>query len=81
MSLLPPKQQKQRIKKGEKPTHPANITNDKPTYFKEYRQANLEHIKAQERTKYFKKKYQLTDEYVSLFGEHSGHMYKIQMEY
>lgn len=52
-------------------------TEDKSLYFKEYRKNNQEHIRNLERLKYYKQKYNLEPEFVSLFGEYSGDIFKI----
>jgi len=54
-----------------------NKTEDKSLYFKEYRKNNQEHIRNLERMKYYKNKYNLEPEFVSLFGEYSGDVFKI----
>ena len=54
-----------------------NKTENKLEYFREYRKQNQEHLKNLERLKYYKNKYNLEPEFVSLFGEYSGDVFKI----
>lgn len=58
-----------------------NKTEDKKEYFKNYRENNLKHMQALERNKYYKKKYNLTEEFINDFGEFSGDAYKIIKEF
>lgn len=58
-----------------------NKTDDKNCYYKEYRQNNLDHIRNLDKLKYYKKKYNLEPEFVDLFGEYSGDVFKILKAY
>lgn len=50
---------------------------DRNEYQKQYRQKNNQKITAIERTKYYKSKYNLTDDFIQQYGEYSGDVYKI----
>ena len=63
-----------------KPTK-QNKTADLTEYHKQYRQENIEHIRNMDRKKYYKKKFNLTDEFVLLFGEYSGDVFKIEKDF
>lgn len=54
---------------------------DNPNYFKEYRLNNLDTMKAYERSKYYKKKYNLDDDFVTKFDRYSGDVFKIKKEF
>lgn len=58
-----------------------NKTADLSEYHKQYRQENLEHIRNMDRKKYYKRKYHLDDDFVSLFGEYSGDVFKIEKDF
>jgi hypothetical protein len=58
-------------------TNKQNKTTDKSNYYKKYRENNLEHLRNLERCKYYKKKYNLEQPFIELFGEYSGDVYKI----
>jgi hypothetical protein len=49
-------------------------------YMKEYRAKNLENMKAYERNKYYKNKFNLEDKFIEKFGIYSGDVYKIQKD-
>lgn len=52
-------------------------TEDMNKYMKDYRENNLEHFHNLEKTKYYKKRYNLDEEFLTKFGEHSGNVYKL----
>lgn len=54
-----------------------NKTENKVEYFREYRKQNQEHLNNLERLKYYKNKYNLDQEFINLFGEYSGDVFKI----
>lgn len=60
---------------------PKERKTDNPNYFKDYRQNNLDHIKANERSKYYKKKYNLDDEFTTKFDKYSGDVFKIKRDF
>ena len=68
MSLIP---QQIKIKK----------TEDIQAYHKQYRRSNVEHLRNLDKNKYYKKKYNLDDEFITKFGEYSGSIWKILIEY
>lgn len=69
MSLVPTFNSKKKQKQ--------NKTADWLAYQKEYRENNLEHIRNLDRLNYYKKKYNLEKEFIGLFGEYSGDVFKI----
>jgi len=52
-------------------------TADLLAYQKEYRVNNLNHLRNLDRSNYYKKKYNLDKEFIGLFGEYSGDVFKI----
>jgi len=54
-----------------------NKTADWTAYHKEYRENNLDHLRNLDRLGYYKKKYNLDKEFIGLFGEYSGDVFKI----
>ena len=50
---------------------------DMNKYMKEYRDKNLQHFHNIEKTKYYKKKYNLDDVFIEQYGEFSGDVYKL----
>lgn len=62
-------------------TNKQNKTADKSHYYKRYREENLEHLRNLERRKYYKKKYNLEQPFIELFGEYSGDVFKIIKEF
>jgi hypothetical protein len=54
-----------------------NKTEDWTAYHKEYRENNREHMRNLDRVGYYKKKYNLEKEFIGLFGEYSGDVFKI----
>lgn len=54
-----------------------NKTADLLAYQKEYRENNLQHLRNLDRLGYYKKKYNLEKEFIELFGEYSGDIFKI----
>ncbi len=66
MSLLPNKQS-DKVKK----------TADMKQYYREYRTNNLEHARNVDRARYYRRTYNLSEDFVSQFGEYSGDVYKI----
>lgn len=54
-----------------------NKTADLLAYQKEYRENNLEHLRNLDRLSYYKKKYNLDKEFIGLFGEYSGDVFKV----
>ena len=63
------------------PKQPKERKTDNPNYFKEYRLNNLESMKAHERSNYYKKKYNLDDEFIEKFGMYSGDVFKIKKDF
>ena len=68
MSLVPRQEKK------------ANATANMQQYTKIYREINREHLKTQERFKYYKNKYGLPQEFVKKYGEFSGDVFKIKRD-
>jgi hypothetical protein len=58
-------------------TNKQRKTEDMNTYMKIYRESNLEHMHNLEKTKYYRKRYNLDESFCEKFGEHSGEVYKI----
>jgi hypothetical protein len=54
-----------------------NKTADLTAYQKEYRENNLAHLRNLDRLSYYKKKYNLDKDFIGLFGEYSGDVFKI----
>lgn len=52
-------------------------TQDLSLYHKEYREKNLEHLRNLERLSYYKRKHNLDNEFIALFGEYSSDVFKI----
>ena len=52
-------------------------TADLSQYQKEYRENNIEHLRNLEKVGYYKKKYNLDKDFIGLFGEYSGDVFKI----
>lgn len=64
MSLVPKKEKK-------------NKTEDFNAYHKQYREQNIDHVRNLERANYYKRTYGLTKDFIDLYGEYSGDVYKI----
>lgn len=58
-----------------------NKTANLALYQKEYRENNIEHLRNLDRASYYKKKYNLDKEFIGLFGEYSGDVFKIIKAY
>ena len=54
-----------------------NKTSDWTAYHKEYRENNLDHLRNLDRSAYYKKRYNLDKDFIGLFGEYSGDVFKI----
>lgn len=54
-----------------------NKTTDISQYQKDYRENNAEHLRNLDKVNYYKKKYNLEKDFLGLFGEYSGDVYKI----
>jgi hypothetical protein len=54
---------------------------DNLNYYNEYRQKNLEYIKALERSKYYIEKYNIQQDFINKFNEYSGDVFKIQNDF
>lgn len=64
MSLVPKKQKQ-------------NKTEDFKAYHAAYREANIDHIRNLERLGYYKRRYGLDQEFIDIYGEFSGDVFKI----
>jgi hypothetical protein len=58
-----------------------NKTKNMKEYMKEYRESHNNHLKAYERNKYYKRKYELDDNFLSQFGTYSGDVFKIKNDF
>ena len=72
--LLSTKKPKERKPKEKK-------TADLIEYQREYREKNIEHLRNLDRVGYYKKKYNLDKEFIGLFGEYSGDVFKVIKEF
>lgn len=52
-------------------------TDDFNAYMKQYRDDNLQHMRNLERCKYYRKKYNIDQELIDLFGEYAGDVFKL----
>jgi hypothetical protein len=58
-------------------TEKPKVFTDRNEYQKEYRKKNNEKMKASDRTRYYKTKYNLEEEFVKQYGIMSGDVWKI----
>jgi len=58
-----------------------NKTADIQAYQKEYREQNIDHLRNLDRVYYYKKKFNLDKEFIEMFGEYSGDVFKIIKQY
>ena len=56
-------------------------TSDMTQYIKQYREKNGDHMRTQQRNKYYKNRYNLPPDFVEKYGEYSGDVYKLQKEF
>ncbi len=75
MSLLLSTKKPKEIKPKEKKT--ADLIEYQREYQRKYREKNIEHLRNLERVSYYKKKYNLDQEFIGLFGEYSGDVFKV----
>ncbi len=62
---------------NEKKKEPFN----KRKYFQEYRELNRSSLIQKQKTKYYAKTYGLGSDFVELYGEYSGDVFKVQKEF
>ena len=65
------------LQKNENKKEPFN----KRKYSQEYRELNRPSLILKERTKYYTKTYGLDNTFVSLYGEYSANVFKVQQEF
>ena len=59
----------------------ANKTDDFTAYHKCWREKNIIHLRNKGKSTYFKKKYNLDDDFIKQYGEYSGQIFKIMKEF
>ena len=57
-----------------------NKTDDFTAYHKDWRDKNITHIRNKGKCTYYKRKYDLDDEFIKQYGEYSGQVFKIIKE-
>tara|TARA_R110000772_G_scaffold220532_1_gene331025 strand:- start:255 stop:524 length:270 start_codon:yes stop_codon:yes gene_type:complete len=54
-----------------------NVTTDFKAYHKQWRDANNDRLKNVGKSKYYKKKFNLDDEFINMYGEYAGEVAKL----